>query len=360
MKKVLIVITTGFAPYGGLTSVMLNYFRNMNRDGLQIDFASTNDPDTELVLELKEAGAEYYNLGDRKSGLVTYLSNLKRILRKNKYDVIHVNGNSATMVFELLVACFCGVKTRIAHGHTTQSDYPSLHKILYPVFKMTYTDAISTSRKGGDWLFKSNYVVLNNAIDVEHYQYSEIKREEVRRLLKLNNKFVIGNVGKLNRTKNHAFLIDVFEALQKKRTDAVLVIAGGGPLENDLKKKCEEKGIKDKVLFLGMLNDVSDILQAIDIFVFTSVFEGLGMALIEAQAAGLECVSSDVVPKETKVTEHIKYISLNEEPQKWAEEILKNCEYDRCKYSQEAAISIRDNGYDIKREVENLERMYKK
>ena len=358
MKKVLIVITTGFVSNGGLTTVMMNYFRNIDRTDLQIDFASMNEPDEKLATEIHKAGARYFNLGDRKANTLKYMVNLMRLLHAEKYNIIHVNGNSATMIFELLPAMLCGVKTRIAHGHTTKSNYPKAHKVLYPFFKRTYNKAIAVSKDTGEWLFNKGYIVLNNAIDVEHYRYNESIRKNVRKELGIDDKLVIGNVGKLNAPKNHAFLIDVFYEICRSRKDAVLVIAGGGALEEELKQKCKDLQIEDKVLFLGMLDDVSKAIQAYDVFVFTSKFEGLGMALIEAQASGLTCVSSDVVPEETAVTDYIHYVSLDKTAKEWAEEVLAVCDYDRVEHAQQAAESIRKNGYDIRYETERLLEIY--
>ena len=360
MKKLLIIITTDFVSYGGLTTVMMNYYRNINKKGLRIDFASTNSANKILLEEIKKNGGEYYNLGERKKTPLKYLYNLFQLLKREKYEVIHVNGNSATMVLELFIACFCKIPIRIAHGHTTRSNYPIIHKCLSPFFKKTYTDAIATSKATGDWLYGSNYIVLNNAIDVRHYQYSKYTREKLREQMGLTDKFVVGNVGKLNEPKNHRFLIKIFKEIYKKREDAILVIAGGGELEEQLKKQCRESDLENEVIFLGMMNDVSEILQIFDVFVFTSIFEGLGMALIEAQAAGLECVSSDTVPIESKVSEHVHYLSLNKEPTYWAKKILEYSVYDRESYSKEAEKTIQKSGYDIKYEAVALERLYRR
>lgn len=359
MKKVLIVITTGFASYGGLTTVMMNYFCNMDRSDLQVDFASTNEVDEDSLTELHALGARYFNLGDRKKNLPGYMINLYKLIRREKYDVLHVNGNSATMAFDLLPGRVCGVPVRIAHGHTTRSSYPRAHKLLSPLFKKMYTHGVVTSKAAGEWLYGQRYTVLNNAIDVSHYTFSQEIRNRVRKELGLEGKYVIGNVGKLNPPKNHTFLLDIFSQIRSQRSDAALVIAGGGETEEELRRKCRDLGVEDSVIFLGMLDDTRDVLQAFDVFVFTSKFEGLGMALIEAQAAGLECICSDVVPIETKVSDHIRYISLEESAEKWAEATLAIARYDRTSHAAAAAQSIRKYGYDIHYEAEKLEEIYK-
>lgn len=359
MQKILIIITTAFEPSGGLTTVMMNYYRNMNKDGLQIDFASTNDPEVALIEEVASYGSRYFNLGDRKKNILKYLSSLSRLIKKEKYDIVHVNGNSATMALELFVATMRRVSVRIAHGHTTRSEYPKAHRVLSPFFKKMYTFAIATSKKTGDWLYGNDYVILNNAIDVNYYQYSEKAREEVRTKLNITDKFVVGNVGKLTVAKNQTFLIDIFKNIADKEENAVLVIAGGGELEEELRQKCYDYHLNEKVIFLGLMDDVSQVLQAFDVFVFTSVYEGLGMALIEAQAAGLKCFASDAVPSEAIVSDNVQYLALQSTPAFWAENIMKALEYDRKEYCEHAKESIPQYGYDIEYEAEKLERIYR-
>lgn len=359
MKRILIVITTAFVPYGGLTTVMMNYYRAMGEKKLKIDFASTNEPPEVLLKELNENGSQYFNLGDRKKHLIKYLKKLNKVLRGNSYDVIHVNGNSATMAFELRTAKRRRVPVRIAHGHTTRSDYSWLHKILFRVFRKSYTHAIAVSDKAGEWLFSGQeYIVLNNAIPVKKYKYDMSIREKYRNSLGFSDKFIVGNVGKLYAAKNHSFLIQIFCELRKKKENAHLLIVGGGELRGELEEQCRSLGIEDDVTFLGMREDIPELLQTMDIFVFPSRYEGFGMALIEAQAAGLYCFASESVPGETKLSNNIQYISLNEKVQDWVEKIsVVNC-YNRMKCSIQACSTICACGYDIETAVEKLEKIY--
>ena len=210
MKKILIVITTGMAPYGGLTTVMMNYYRAMDRSELKIDFASTNVLCDELRDELKQNNSNYYNLGDRKKCLPIYIYKLKKVLQINQYDVIHVNGNSA-MLFELGIAKKIGVPVRIAHCHTSKTSHPFINNILIDEFKKNYTKAVSVSSTAGDWLYgKNNYTILNNAINTEKYRFCKNIRNEYRNKYNLEGKFVVGHVGKLYEPKNHLFLLKIF------------------------------------------------------------------------------------------------------------------------------------------------------
>lgn len=360
MRKILIIITTKFVEYGGLTTVMLNYYRAMNKDGLQIDFASTNDDvDSKLLKELRQSGSRYYCLGDRKKNIFRYVSRLSNLIKQERYDVVHVNGNSATMVVELSVAKKRNVKIRIAHGHSIKSNYAIMHNILKKYFRKTYNIAIATSTDAGRWLYGDNYVVLNNAIDTSHYRYNSKIREETRKELEIDDYYVIGNVGKLNASKNHFFLLDIFKQIVEFNDNVRLLLVGGGELEHELKTRVEELEISDSVIFLGMQNDTAKYLQAMDVFVFPSKFEGLGMAVIEAQAAGLVCFASDVLPYETNVSKNIFYLSLNDDASIWAKSIVQRRSYNRKQLSECAIKSIKENGYDVYSEAKKLEKIYR-
>ena len=355
--KVLIIITTEFVPYGGLTTVVLNYYRAIDKTGLAIDIASTNKAPENLAQELQRNGSQYYNLGARKN-VLSYLKNLNKVL-KNNYDVVHVNGNSATMLLELLPAKVKRVHTRIAHVHNTKTQHPVLQRMIYPFFRGSYNKAVAVSDDAGKWLYGDNYIVLNNAINVKKYAFSLQTREDVRNGLGFSSQtFIIGTIGKLNQQKNHRYLLEVFSKFKQSIEDCKLVIVGGGELEDELKKKADELMIGKDVIFTGMTDDASGYVQAFDFFVFPSRFEGLGLALIEAQASGLKCVISDRVPKEAVVTNQVKTISINDKADEWADYIIQNINYNRIANSQNAAESIKAHGYDISMEAGKLRELY--
>lgn len=358
VKMVLILITTSFVPYGGLTTVMMNYYRAMDKKGLKIDFASTNNPPEVLLKELNKNGSRYFNLGDRKKHLGRYLANLDNVLKENHYDVIHVNGNSATMVFELKIAKKRGVSVRIAHGHNTKSDYSWLHRILFHSFRRSYTHAIAVSDKAGEWLFPGEkYIILNNAIPIEKYRYDVRIREEYRNKLGLSGKFVVGNVGKLNKQKNQSFLIELFSELKKQREQAHLLIVGGGSKQKELEAQCKRLGLQKEVTFLGMREDVPELLQAMDIFVFPSLYEGLPLAMLEAQAAGLPLLVSYNITQNAKCTERTFYKLLSDGAREWAEEIIKiaGIGFDR---EEDMTIKLQNKGFNIAIAAEKMKKIY--
>lgn len=361
MKRVLVVITTAFYTYGGLASVMLNYYRAMDKIDLQIDFASSNELEEDLALELEKNNSNYFNIGSRQKAPLRYMNNLIKLLRNGQYDVIHINGNSATMAVDLCIARIFKVPVRIAHVHSTATMHPVLNRLLRPVLNVCCNKRIAVSKDSGDWLFHTKpYIVLNNAIPIKKYQYNSEMQKKYREKFGLQDKFVIGNVGKLNEGKNHKFLLEIFSELKKHEVDAVLLVVGGGGLEESLKTQANELGIAESIIFTGMRKDVQNTLQVMDCFVFTSIFEGLGMALIEAQAAGLYCISSDKVPRETKMSDNIEYMGLSDSPQKWAERILqsKTKMAERETASRQAVKRIEESGYDISIEGNKLRKIY--
>ena len=212
----------------------------------------------------------------------------------------------------------------------------------------------------GKWLYgeknKSRFLMLNNAIDAVSYIYDLSKREEMRRHLGLADELVIGHVGRFNPQKNHSFLIDIFAALLKKEPNAVLLLAGGGEDMTKIQAKAQILGIAEHVRFLGVRSDVADLMQAMDVFVFPSLYEGLGIALIEAQAAGLPCVVSDTIPHEAYLTDLVDSESLSAPAEKWAEKILSK----RAIHRTDRRAEIAAHGFDITIEAVKLQEFYLK
>lgn len=358
MKKVLIIINTSFVPYGGITTVVMNYYRKIDKSNVQIDIASTNEVGNQLKEEISKYSTNYYNLGKRKK-VFHYTKKIKKLIEENKYDVVHVNGNSATMFLDLFPAKSKKVPLRIAHVHNSKSQHPRLNKFLKLYFKKTYNFAIAVSKLSGDWLYGDNYTVLNNAIDVEYYSYNtDIRKQKREELGLLDDEFVIGTVGKLNEQKNHEFLLRVFESVHKVNEKSKLIIVGGGDLEKNLRQLAKDLSIDDSVIFTGMVDDSRDYYQAFDFFALPSRYEGFGLSLVEAQSAGLKCVASIYVPDEANASRSVEFLDIKENYQEWADFILNNCHYDREAMALNAAKSIRKNGYDIGHEAKKLLEIY--
>lgn len=357
MKKILTVITTGMSPYGGLTTVAMNYYRQLNLNTIHMDFASTNLLDRELEAELLNHGSVYYKLSSRSKSPYRYFRELLKLCKK--YDVIHIHANSATATVELMAAKLAGVRKRIIHIHNTTCTHKIIHRMLKPVFDRSYTDAISCSKAAGEWIFPQNkYIVLNNAINLKEYSYNPHNRKYIRDTYGIGNEILVGNVGKLIEQKNHTFLLDIFYEFLKQEPTAKLMVVGGGILENKLKKKTAKLGISDNVIFCGMQNSAVPFLSAFDIILFPSLWEGLPLAILEAQANGLNCVVSENVTFEVDMGGVVR-ISLNNGISDWSDCLRNNISGNREQTCESYCMTMHNKGYDIEANVNILEKMYR-
>lgn len=353
--KILVIICTAFVPWGGLTTVAMNYYRAMNKDGMIIDFASTNDAEEKLVDELESNGGEYFKLPQRKK-IFSYVSKLYSILKD--YDVIHIHGNSATMSLELFPAVLCRVPKRIVHCHTTQPTAKALSKFLRPAFLKMYTQAIAVSKEAGVWLYgEDNFVVLNNAISVKKYQFDNKLREEVRRQLRVSKDTIIfGHVGKIYEPKNHPYLIRIFYQIKKRKKDSILLLVGDGPMKKEIEDLADDLKLSDSVIFAGMSNDTVKWMQAMDCFIFPSLWEGFSLALAEAQANGLKCFVSKGISEKSNIIGNVEILDLDEGEVVWTEKIC-NSSYQRMK-SDEVVAKFRKAHLDISLEADHLRVIY--
>ena len=202
------------------------------------------------------------------------------------------------------------------------------------------------------------FTIIHNAIDSKNYKFDLEKRDNLRKSLNIENKFVIGHVGRFAYQKNHKFLINIFYELQKIEPTSVLMLVGSSVNDDQFIIKAKEQvkklNIENKVLFLGMRNDVPDLMQAMDCFILPSSFEGLPLVAVEAQSAGLKSYLSDVITDEVKITDLVEFISLKESPEHWAKQILSNRNYIRKDMTDE----VKKAGYDIKTEIKKIEKFY--
>jgi glycosyltransferase involved in cell wall biosynthesis len=259
----------------------------------------------------------------------------------------HINENSS---FVLRAAKRAGVPCRIAHSHLSNLGIDM--KLPFRIYaRLSMKDNpnryFACSKNAGQWLFGKEIsaskalTVLNNAVNVDNFKYDNEIRNQIRDELKAGNKLVLGHVGRFNKQKNHAFLIDVFKAVHDQCPESMLVLVGEGYLQQAIEKKVANLGLSSHVRFLGVRGDISNLMQGMDLFLFPSLFEGLPVVLVEAQAAGLKCVVSDAITKETDVTGRLQFISLRASPDVWAGKIIASSyEHD------DTSDLLRKNGYD--------------
>ncbi len=362
MIKILIINTVRF-KLNGISAVIKNYYQAMNKDGLKIDFLAVDTPSSEYQRFFEENECACYALNKRN--IVKYFLDIIKICRIEKYDLVHIHGNSANMAIELMAVMFGGVKSRIVHSHNTATLHPVTHKVLWPIFSALCTTRLACGEDAGKWLYRNkSFTVLKNGIDVSKYQESLDIRMQYRKLLKIGkDEILVGHVGNFIEQKNHTYLIDVFKELHETNSAAKLLLISDGMLMTAIKKKVELLHLEDSVIFLGKTMEVEKYLQAIDIFLLPSLHEGLPLVLIEAQAAGLPCVVSDTVSQEVDLTGDCLFLPIDKGSIKdWVKETLRLCqknnECNRLKTSEINQKRIRDKGYDITQNSNTLRQIY--
>ena len=365
MKKVLVFGMTDNP--GGVESFLMNYYRKLNRGKIQFDFLCNNKT-VAYEDEIASLGGEIFKICARSENPVLYKKQMTAFFKENakKYCAIWVNVCSLANIDYLKFAKKFGIKTRIIHSHNTQNMDSFLRGLLHKFnrfFIGNYaTHFFACTTLAADWFYSEkikkspNFKLIFNAIDCEKFAFNERKREECRKELNVSDKCVFGNVGRFHSQKNQSFLLDVFKEISQKREDAVLILCGGGNDETMLRRKTSELKLEDKVLFVGVRNDVERLFQAMDVFLLPSLYEGLGIVLIEAQAAGLPCLASaDVIPEDAKVTNLLKFISLESGAENWANEAveaLKNTD------RPQTLSLIAAKGYDINTQIAGLENFF--
>lgn len=349
---------------GGVEAVVMNYYKNIDRNLIQFDFIFDNDSKNVPTDDIERMGGKIYFV-PRYNEVINYHFSLKKIFETENYKIVHSHINTLS-IFSLFAAKRAGIPVRIAHSHSTTNTKEKgknmLKQVLRPFSKLFATDYMTCSELAGRWLFgnaqydRGNVYLLNNAIDSKKFTFNPEIRAEVRKSLNLRDEtFVIGHIGRFVTQKNHAFLIDIFYEIHQKNPDSVLLLAGEGPLMQKIKDKVKEYGVEDSVKFLGQRADVSRLYQAFDVFVLPSLYEGLPVVGVEAQAAGLQCFFSDDMTSETEILSSTRFLSLKLSSQDWSDIIVfEHSSFDRKNTSED----IRSNGFEIKTEATKLEKKY--
>ena len=319
---------------GGSEQVVLNYCSRM-RD-IHFDLLYQYEPNSQILERFNEAGINCIQIPDKVHHPLKHLWTMFRIFRKGKYDVVHSHLDWFMNSYVCFLAMLAGVKKRIAHHHqayTVESSFRAetwhgasfralTRNLLCFIMRIpcklfaTHWLACGEAAAINGWgrsAFKNGKVtILPNAIDSERFKFNETARSEIRAKYGIaEDDFVIGHVGRFYPQKNHEFLIDVFAELHKQRANAKLLLLGEGPLQEPIKQKVESLGLTNTVIFAGLQKDVAPFYSAMDVFAFPSLWEGLPLTLVEAQYAGLPCIVSEKVTKETIITNEVHAVSLS-------------------------------------------------
>lgn len=359
-KLNIMIVPTGGLGMEGITCSIMNYYNSINKSKTKFTFVVTGIiGDIEYFNKIKQiiiSNGDKVVEVNRKKNPIKYFFYITEMMKKEKYDVIHIHGSSSLMVIEVLAAKIANISNRIVHSHNTTCNYRIINKLLKPILLKLTTCRVACGEAAGEWLFGENkFLILKNGIDVNKFSYDNQKRELMRKELDLDKKKVIGHVGTFNNQKNQEFLIGILKELVKRDSSYYMVLIGDGDKREEVEKKVIDEGLEKNIIFLGIRSDIADILQAMDFMILPSLYEGLPLVAIEWQVAGLRCILSDNVTKEVKLTELINFMSLEEKPLKWADKVEDLIEYKRNNYYKE---EICKKGYNIETNSQELMKIY--
>lgn len=363
-EAIRILHVLGSTNLGGAESRIMDIYRYIDREKVQFDFLVHQTEKGYYDDEIESLGGRIYRVPRFK---LYNLSAYKKALRSffaehHEFQAVHGHMTSTGAIY-LPIAKKSGIPMTIAHARSAGVDKGLKGKLTLWIrkpLKRRCDYMFACSGLAGEAVFGSKNTlngkvkIIPNAIDVEPFCYSEDVRQRMREELNLDDRFVIGHVGRFHYAKNHEYLLDIFKEISLKQQNAVLLLLGEGSRMEEMKKKVKTLGIEEKVIFAGNKKETWDYYQAMDFFVFPSRFEGLPGTVVEAQSAGLSCLISDTIAKEVGITDLVAYKSIEENPVKWADYVLEHKDYVReNKYEQIAAA-----GYDVREQAKRYEQFY--
>lgn len=339
--RVLQVFTT--MGRGGAESMIMNYYRNIDRTKVQFDFLVHRQERAAFDDEIEQMGGVIYRMpAINPINPKKYYKALRAFFNThNTYKIVHSHLNTFS-TFPLKIAEEYKIPTRIAHAHIamdpitlkhTLKSIPNTIEALKKVVKLYVkrtihkhtTHSFACGKKAGTWLYGKNaqFHIMNNAISAHNFAYDIDKESELKKNFNIQDKIVLGHIGRFTHQKNHTFLIDILADVLVSNKNYVLVLIGDGPLKQNTIEKAKKLHIFDQILFLGLKTNISELIQMIDVFVFPSLYEGLPVTLVEAQAAGLKILASNNITEEVKLTEDIQFLPITEGTTPWVNALLK-------------------------------------
>ena len=323
----------------GQETFIMNMYRNIDRSEIQFGFQCSVSGIGDFDEEIKVLGGEIYHLEENRCRIpfLKYINDIRiqyRFFKEHKdYEVYHIH---------------------------TYHAFNTLHKFFRFFLKYMKIERLACSKMAAEWMYGEKEVarvkIINNGINAEEFVFQKEERLKKRKELGIDNNLVIGHIGRFMPQKNHKFLIDIFEQIVKKDNKAILLLIGVGELQNEIEEMVKQKRLIENVRFMGTRTDIRELLWAMDLFLFPSLYEGLSVVAIEAQAAGVPVLAADTLTKETKITDCMQFYSLKRSPKEWAEQvniIIK-------RGHQKTLDSIRKAHYDMKENVSVMERIYLK
>lgn len=361
-----VAVVMGKMHSGGKKNLVMEYYRHIDRSRVQFDFICDSDSNAIPKEEIESLGGKVYVITPYQH-IFKNMAEMKHIFKAGHYKIVHAYNNTMN-VFAMLAAKQAGVPIRINESISMGSDSGDwkngIKKILKPLNKAFATDYMANGEVCGRWQFgnelfdQGKVTVFKTVINAEKHPFDPKLRDKTRAELGLSNNLVIGHIGRLTEQKNTLFLIDIFNEILKKRPDARLLLVGDGNLREQMLKKIDDYGIKDKVVYLGRTEDIHKLYNAMDCFLLPSIYEGLPVVGVEAECCGLPIFFSTAVPEESSPCEDLgSFIGLDKSAEEWAEEVVEKTE--RLKQDRTGRIEeIKRTGFDSRTEAGKLLEYY--
>lgn len=364
VERILVLINT--LNVGGAETFIMKVFRAIDREKIVFDFLINSKEEGAYEKEVEALGGRVYHGYFKVEHPIKNLAKVYQTVRRGGYKKVFVFTQHPITFLNLLMATLAGAKTRVVRSTNSACGgglSSFLAKVFRPLMNTLVTVAIAPSKEAGVWLFGRRMVrsgkvlILNNGVDLVEYNYSEGKRRKTRGDLGYSSdEFVVGHVGRFNRQKNHLFLVDVFAEIYRNNSHARLLLVGMGETMGTVENRIEDLGLKGVVKFAGIRSDVASVMNAMDVLVFPSFYEGMPNVIIEAQACSLPCLISDTISPDVGITKFVQFESLSASAEEWARETISFAK-ERPRY--DTSKEIEEEGYSISSTVGFLERVFK-
>lgn len=357
-KRLLCIV--GSMNTGGAETFLMKIYRQLDRANYQMDFAVSIPQEGGYDKEILSLGGKIYHITPKTSSPINNFMDIVRIVKKNQYKSVMRISQHSLSAMELLAARIGGAQIlayRSSNSNTTSGSKKNVavHKMCMFMPRFFANVKLAPSTEAAEFMFgkgcvkNGNAHLLHNGIDLNVYHFDKVARDNLRNELNMGEGLLVGHIGRFNQQKNHEFIIKVFAQILKINAKAKLLLVGVGELQEKIRTKAQNLGIEDSVVFIGVRSDVPQLLSAMDVFLFPSLYEGMPNTVIEAQATGLPCVVSDSITKEANITGLVQYVSLQDSEDVWADKVIRVAhslrkdtkqDFDKCGYDIQTVVDV--------------------